>query len=249
VQFKAGKMWTLMGYEVIDDVLDPNLSVGNQFTYLENFTNVGVGADFKFGPKWDAQLRLINGWDWVEDNNPRKSLMARVGFTPSTAFSLGVLGYFGPEQPGDENISQNRQGVNVVAIYKGIAKTNLVAQFDYGSEEGLGQDGGSATWWGIGGWVQRDLSARTQLALRADYVDDADGVRTSLLSAGSPFGFPDATSRQFGSVTGTLNWRIRAKFLLRPELRYDYSSQFDYGPTDDPQKWNFSIGMGASYQF
>jgi hypothetical protein len=50
-------------------------------------------------------------------------------------------------------------------------------------------------------------------------------------------------------VTGTLNWRIRAKFLLRPELRYDYSSQFDYGPTDDPQKWNFSIGMGASYQF
>ena len=240
VQFKAGKMWTIMGYEVIDDVLDPNLSVGNQFTYLENFTNVGVGADFKFGPKLDAQLRLINGWDVVQDNNTRKSLMGRVGWNPTSTFTLGVLGYWGPEQT--DNTDDTRQGVDVVATFKGLTKTTLVGQFDYGSEDGIGSDGGSATWWGIGGWLIRDLGATTQLALRGDYIDDKDGVRTS-----NVFGFPAASSRQFGSVAATLNWRILAKVLVRPELRYDFSSKDDYGDFDASN--NFAVGMGASYQF
>ncbi|MFL5507354.1 MAG: outer membrane beta-barrel protein, partial [Gemmatimonadales bacterium] len=119
VQFKAGKMWTLMGFEVIDDVLDPNLSVGNQFTYLENFTNMGVGADFKLGPKFDAQLRLINGWDVVEDNNSNKSLMARLGWTPGPAFTLGVLGYWGPEKT--DNDEDTRQGFEALATFKGLS--------------------------------------------------------------------------------------------------------------------------------
>jgi hypothetical protein len=242
VQFKAGKMWTIMGYEVIDDVLDPNLSVGNQFTYLENFTNVGVGADFKFGPKLDAQLRVINGWDVVQDNNTPKSFMARVGWNPTSTFTLGVLGFYGAEQT--DNKDDTRQGVDVVATFKGIAKTTLVAQFDYGTEDNLGADGGSASWWGIGGWIIRDLGATTQLALRGDYVDDKDGVRTS-----NVFGFLPAASRQFGSVAATLNWRVLTKVLIRPELRFDYSSEDDYGELDDPSSSNASIGMGVSYQF
>jgi len=242
VQFKAGKMWTLMGFEVIDDVLDPNLSVGNQFTYLENFTNMGVGADFKLGSKFDAQLRLINGWDVVEDNNSNKSLMGRLGWTPSPAFTLGVLGYWGPEKT--DNDEDTRQGLDVLATFKGLSKTTLVAQFDYGSEEHSAADGGSATWWGLGGWLLYDLGARSQIALRADYVDDQDGVRTS-----NVYGFPAAASRQFGSITATYNWRLMPKLLIRPEARYDYSSEDDYGDIDGLQSYNFSLGMGASYQF
>lgn len=242
VQFKAGKMWTLMGFEVIDDVLDPNLSVGNQFTYLENFTNMGVGADFKLGSKLDAQLRLINGWDVVEDNNSNKSLMARLGWTPGPAFTLGVLGYWGPEKT--DNDEDTRQGLDVLATFKGLSKTTLVAQFDYGSEEHSAADGGSATWWGLGGWLLYDLGARSQIALRADYVDDKDGVRTS-----NVYGFPAAASRRFGSITATYNWRLMPKLLIRPEARYDYSSEDDYGDIDGLQSYNFSLGMGASYQF
>ena len=242
VQFKAGKMWTLMGFEVIDDVLDPNLSVGNQFTYLENFTNMGVGADFKLGSKFDAQLRLINGWDVVEDNNSNKSLMGRLGWTPSPAFTLGVLGYWGPEKT--DNDEDTRQGFEALATFKGLSKTTLVAQFDYGSEEHSAADGGSATWWGLGGWLLYDLGARSQIALRADYVDDKDGVRTS-----NVYGFGPAASRQFGSITATYNWRLMPKLLIRPEARYDYSSEDDYGDIDGLQSYNFSLGMGASYQF
>jgi hypothetical protein len=168
--------------------------------------------------------------------------MARVGWTPSAAFTLGVLGYYGPEQAGNDD--DTRQGVNVVATFKGISKTTIVTQFDYGTEEGLAADGGSASWWGVGGWLILDLGARSQLALRGDYVDDKDGVRTS-----GVFGFQPAASRQFGSVTATYNWRLLPKILIRPEVRVDFSSEDDFGELEDPTTTNPSIGLGVSYQF
>ena len=79
VQFRVGKMATLMGLEVIEDVVNPNLSVANQFVYLENFTNTGLRVDVKPSAAVDFQLAVFNGWDVVEDNNTRKSFMGRVG--------------------------------------------------------------------------------------------------------------------------------------------------------------------------
>ena len=173
IQFKLGKMWTIMGYEVIDDVLDPNLDVGNQFIYLENFTNTGLGVDFKFGPKVDAQLRIINGWDVVVDNNSALSFMGRLGLTPSPAVTIGLLGFVGPEQA--DNNDNLRYGVEGLGTFKVGSKTTIIAQFDYGAEEGLLPDPNeNATWWGGGVWFVQDLSATLNLALRGDYMDDAE---------------------------------------------------------------------------
>ncbi len=44
LQLKAGKMVTLLGQEVLEDVANPNWSEGNQFIYVENFTALGVSA-------------------------------------------------------------------------------------------------------------------------------------------------------------------------------------------------------------
>jgi hypothetical protein len=148
IQFKLGKMWTIMGYEVIDDVLDPNLDVGNQFIYLENFTNTGLGVDFKFGPKVDAQLRLINGWDVVVDNNSALSFMGRLGLTPSPSVTIGLLGYVGAEQP--DNDSNMRYGFEGLGTFKLGTKTTLVAHLT-GERAGLLPDPDeNATWWGAG---------------------------------------------------------------------------------------------------
>ena len=245
MQLKGGKMWTIMGYEVIDDVLDPNLSVGNQFVYLENFTNMAVGADFKLGPLFDAQLRLMNGWDVVQDNNTDKSFMARVGFTPGPAFTLGVLGYWGPEQA--DNTDDTRKGVEVLATLKPVAGTTIVGQFDYGSESFGDAD---ASWWGVGVWLLHDFSSRAQVAIRGDYVKDEDGVRSS-----GVLGYPLAPSRAFGSGTITLNYRVTPKVLFRPEFRIDFSDRDDYGdPAGDGSGRNTertqpSVRVGASYQF
>src|SRR6266571_5888260 len=109
VQFKAGRIPTLLGLEVIETVANPNWSQGNQFIYVENFTAVGVSVETKLNRYLDVQLRVINGWDQVSDNNNRKSLMGRVGISPDTLTAIGVVGFWGPEQPGDN--TANRYGV------------------------------------------------------------------------------------------------------------------------------------------
>ncbi len=243
IQFKLGKMWTVMGYEVIDDVLDPNLDVGNQFVYLENFTNTGLGVDFKFGPKFDAQLRIINGWDVVVDNNTALSFMGRIGFTPNAATTIGIVGYVGAEQP--DNTDNMRYGFEGLGTFKLGAKTTLVAQFDYGEEQGLLPDPTeNAKWWGGGLWLVQDLSSALNLALRGDYVNDENGVRTS-----GVLGYSTADARKFGSVTATLNIHVFPKATIRPEFRIDFSSLDDYGEITDPKSTQPSIGVGATYQF
>jgi hypothetical protein len=243
VQFKLGKMWTMMGYEVIADALDPNADVGNQFVYLENFTNTGLGIDFKFGPKVDAQLRIINGWDVVVDNNSALSFMGRLGLTPSPAVTIGVIGYVGPEQA--DNNDNLRYGFEGMGTFKLGAKTTFVAQFDYGEEQGLLADPDeNATWWGGGIWLVRDLSPVFNLALRGDYVQDKNGVRTS-----GVLGYAVADARNFGSVTATLNIHAFPKTVIRPEVRLDFSNLDDYGELDAPRSTQPSIGVTATYQF
>lgn len=235
VQFKAGKMVTLMGVEVIEDVVNPNLSVANQFVYVENFTMTGVGIDVKLGPQLDGQFRVINGWDVVADNNSGKSFMARLGITPDDRSTIAFLGYAGPEQA--DNTGNTRYGGEVVASRKLGARASVLGQFDYGREE---FDAATAKWLGVGVWLTYDLSPEVGLALRGDYIDDKDGARTS-----GVLGFPANTGHSFGSGTATLNIKKWTNALVRPELRYDRSSLASFNGAKD----QFTVALGLSYLF
>src|SRR3989440_9779768 len=112
VQFKAGRIPTLLGLEVIETATNPNWSEGNQFVYVENFTGLGLSVETKLNRYIDVQLRVINGWDQVSDNNKRKSLMGRVGISPDSHTAIGVIGFWGPEQTGIDNA--NRYGVEAL---------------------------------------------------------------------------------------------------------------------------------------
>jgi hypothetical protein len=248
VQFKAGKMATLMGVEVIEDVVNPNLSVANQFVYLENFTNTGLRMDVKPAATVDFQLAVINGWDVVTDNNTKKSFMGRIGFTPSPVTTLGLIGYFGNEKPVDPltgtTPSGDRYGAEVVLSQKVGSKATVLLQGDYGEEKNLPITGTKAKWWGAGVWLTYEVSTILAVAARGDYVDDKNGVRTS-----GVFGFPANTRQKFGSGTLTLNIKKWENALIRPEIRYDRSSLAVYDSPTTPKKDLFSFALGASYLF
>src|SRR2546422_675927 len=179
VQFKVGRMVTLMGVEVIETIVNPNWSEANQFIYVENFTGTGVSVETKFSNHVDAQFRVINGWDQVSDNNTHKSLMGRVGLYPDALSSISIVGYWGPEEP--DNNTANRYGVNAV-LWRKVGKTNVWVQGDYGTEQAnaaLPDPTQDAKWWALGGWVTYDFSSAVGLALRGDYVNDENGARSS----------------------------------------------------------------------
>src|SRR5688572_3565778 len=96
-QLKLGKIATLMGLEVIEDPANPNWSLGNLFSFVENFTAVGASAEYRFNRYVDAQFRVIDGWDVATDNNTGRSVMGRVGLYPDSLSSIAFVGYYGPE--------------------------------------------------------------------------------------------------------------------------------------------------------
>jgi len=221
LQFKVGRIPTLMGLEVIETYVNPNWSEGNQFIYVENFTALGVSVETKFNNHLDAQFRVINGWDQVSDNNGRKSLMGRVGIYPDAATSLGIVGYWGPEEANINNA--NRYGVEGL-LWRKLGKASVWVQGDYGKEQAnaaLPDPTQDAQWVALGGWVTYDFSSSLGLALRGDYVNDENGARSSFNGL---VGFPANTGQKFGSGTATLNIRAWPDAVVRPELRYDRST-------------------------
>ena len=184
---------------------------------------------------------MINGWDVVEDNNTRKSFMGRLALTPSDRVGLSFLGYFGPEQ--QENGSDNRYGGQFVGTFKPVSKATVYTELDLGAEEGLGANGGKATWWTAGLWGVLDLSPKAAIALRGEYFGDKDGVRTS-----GVFGFPAAPNRKLASGTATLNLKTWDHALLRPEIRVEHSNQRDFGETTRKQN-QVTVGLAVSFIF
>jgi hypothetical protein len=238
VQLKAGKMATLLGVEVGEEVLNPNLGPGNQDLYLEPFTETGVELDVKVRSAWDAELRVVNGWDQVTDVNRSKTIVARLGLTPDDRTLVALAGYAGPEQP--ENDANVRMGVDLVASRRLTPAATVLMQLDYGREAGAAAGGGDASWVGAGLWITYDVARDATLALRGDYMDDREGARTS-----GVLGFPPNAGLKVGSVTATLNVRHWEHALLRPEIRFDRASL----PVFDAHEHQLSLGMGVSYVY
>ena len=242
VQFKAGRIPTLMGLEVIETVANPNWSEGNQFIYVENFTGLGVSVETKFNRYVDAQFRVINGWDQVHDNNSHKSLMGRVGISPDALTSVGIVGFWGPEEA--DNNTANRYGVEGL-IWRKLGKAAVWVQGDYGKEQAnpaLPDSTQDATWWALGGWATYDFSSAFGLALRADYVNDENGARSSFNGL---VGFPANTGQKFGSGTATLNIRAWPNAVVRPEVRYDRSTLTAF----DSRKDQLTVALAVAYLF
>jgi hypothetical protein len=238
VQLKAGKMATLLGVEVGEDVLNPNLGVGYQDIFLEPFTETGGELDAKLSPKWDAELRVTNGWDQVTDVNMSKTVTGRFGLTPDDKTLIALTGYLGPEQV--QNNHDNRTGADLVASRKIISALTAQLQLDYGQEAHAAADGGLAEWFGAGGWLTYAFVPSATLAIRGDYMNDRNGARTS-----GVLGFPVNTGMKVGSATATLNVSYWPHALLRPEIRFDRATL----PVFNGEENQVSFGVGVSYIF
>ncbi|HUK20830.1 MAG TPA: outer membrane beta-barrel protein [Gemmatimonadales bacterium] len=246
IQFKFGKMVTLMGLEVIETTANPNWSLGNQFIYLENFTSTGIEMDYKASGAVSFAIRLDNGWDRVVDTTGHKSVMGSLALSGKNT-TLNLVPYYGPEQDGS---SAARYGIDALFNQKIGSKTSVWIQGDYGTEKAnyaLPDSTKDATWWGIGGWIAQDLSPTLNLALRGDYISDNQGARTAgafgLTSVFTP-GFP-YEAHVLWSATGTLNVKTFPNVLLRPEVRYDHS-KFQVFNGEFEQ---FSVAFSAAYSF
>jgi hypothetical protein len=75
VPITMGKMYTWIGYELVENIGNPNYSHGLIYNNAIPFTHMGASFDvseFLPSDKLGLQLKYVNGWDSFVDNNEAK---------------------------------------------------------------------------------------------------------------------------------------------------------------------------------
>jgi hypothetical protein len=234
----AGKYGTCIGYESTFTEENPNWSAGNQWTFAAPFTHTGVSLTYAFSPEWEAVLMINNGWDNVTDPVHGLSYVGQLTYTPNDQATYSLIGYGGPETTA----SDWRRGVQFWVERRFTRTFRAATQLDYGIESGADANGRSAEWMGAGLWLICEPSEHYDFALRADWLKDGDGVRTSGAPAFAPFA-PN-TGQELYSLTFTANFRPVPELRLSPEIRWDRSSKNN---AFDGHKDQVTLGVGAAF--
>jgi hypothetical protein len=245
----GGKFVTLAGAEVIESKDDFNYSRSFLFGFAIPFTHTGVRFHYPVAP-FDFTVGLVNGWDVVKDNNEPKTIEAKVGLA-FEKFSIGVVGYFGPEED-DATWSQWRELVDIVATFTPIDKLTLVVNADFGWQQDVNmvdpvtdeQFEENVSWWGVAGYIAYDFNDIVRFALRGEYFDDPEGFRTG-------------TAQKLWEITPTLQLRPLAghtpfdNLLFRLEYRHDQSNEdvFEDHDGDFTKKTQDTVALELLYYF
>ena len=232
----AGKFATFMCYELVEgpDGINDNVSRSLLFGWAMPTTHTGIRASYAFSSKLSAQLHLVNGWDVVKDGNSARAIGAQVAYAPTPSVTVILKAMTGPEKAGNDR--DWRRPFDLVATWKVGERVSLALNADFSTEQGSRPNGGSAYWGGVAGYVRYTAHPRLSFSVRAEVFRDADGVRTG-------------TSQTVKEVTLTPEWKLGRGFVVRSDLRHDWSDEPVFERRDQRSKGQTTASLNAAYVF
>ncbi|MCP4003022.1 MAG: porin [bacterium] len=234
VDFLFGKFETLLGYEVLDSVENPNISHGLLYTWAIPLLHTGVLASGQFNENLGWAAGVTNGFNNALDLNENKGILAQLRYGGGP-LSASLQTYYGADmarQPpsfgpaSTVNTTSERQTddaliVDLVATYKASDSLNFWLQADWGEQEDVAgfvaTDYDDRIWYGAEVGTQIQLNDKLSLALRGEYFFDEKGTRTLKQTEK----FPATEDAVFYSLTGTLSYAMTPNLTTRAEVRFD----------------------------
>ena len=224
---QVGKFETLAGAEVIEDPANANISRSILFGYAVPFTHTGARATYSPSALFSFIAGVNNGWDNLKGPGGPKTAELGVAYNGSV-FSLTAQSYLGMERYSNAQWSAtgdspagHRSLVDVVGTYHATPKLTFVANFDTGRQTAvplvdatgalLPGGLGTATWSGVAGYAQYQLTSKLSAALRGETFNDNGGYRTGY-------------DQNWRETTLTLAYAPSAPLVFRLEGRADSSS-------------------------
>jgi len=234
LKLQFGKFVTYHSAEVIEAKDNFNYSRSFLFNFAVPFTHTGVMAGYKFSDAFTANLYVVNGWDVATDNNNAKTFGVGLAVTPIEPLQFNFNFMYGPEQAN--NTSNYRFLFDWVGAFKATKNLTFMANVDYGQEQKDPLNGGKdSEWYGVAGYAKYDFTDAFSMAVRAEYFNDENGVRTGI-------------AQELKEITLTADFKIAKNMLLRPEYRHDWSTQnaFDSNKTFDTRSQD-TVAVGVMY--
>ena len=233
LQFSFGKFVAPETAEVIEAIDNFNYSRSFLFNYAVPFTLTGLKAYYAFSDAFNAAFYLVNGWDNTDDNNAGKTVGLSFGVTPVQPFNMAFNFLYGPEQ--DHNNSNERFLFDWVGTFTATKNLTFVLNTDWATEQNVPTALGTheARWYGIAGYTKYSFNDWFAVALRGEWFNDPEGVRTftALTSNTSTPTMSTGIGQTLKEGTFTTEFKVAKNLILRPEYRHDWSDQhsFDAG--------------------
>ena len=280
---KAGHFYTIIGYEVVPAIGNFFYTHAYTMQYGEPFTHTGVLDTWKATEQTTVYAGITNGWDNYSD--PINILgIANPGYAAANSNAAFLGGITTKSEDGSQALTVTTSSGNEIGSFNTVAtaanignrsiistvyvneindKVTYVFQNDNGWQfnavgvaETLGQQPGTAQWYGINQYMFYNFSDTVVGGMRLEWFRDNNGSRVISPLRNAIFGGPYAGGYQgnFWQATWGLNWKPNKNVVLRPELRYDWYAP-DHGKGALPYGKNFNEygqlygGCDAIWQF
>ena len=215
---KVGHFYTLIGYEVV--TAPDNFFYSHAITMYnsEPFTHTGVIASGPLGENVELYGGWTAGWDTGFDQVLDGSSWlggASLTLTDDVTFTyISTAGNFGDRSQGLNGYSHS-----LVCDMSISDNLNYVIQSDLLRVQGTGEDN-----IGINQYLLYSVNDCLGLGVRMEWwkADDNTGYDYGGQSA-API-----SSTSYYALTGGINYRPTANWILRPEYRYDWSPALGY---------------------
>jgi hypothetical protein len=243
LNIKAGEMISLLNWESGDGgAANPNFSQGNQWWFTGNGPSAGIQATYNFTDKIGLTARVDNGlFQGPVDNNSGKAFSGSLAFKPTKDLWVNLVGWYeSTSAPGGST-----SGISTIGGYQVTSKLGTGWEVDYFN---FSTPANASDLWSVGGWAWYDFTSKVGLALRADYVDNRDGMIGPAVRPGDGLPFSPDSNGNLGSVTLTLNLKPAPNIKIQPEIRYDYTS-YSAGLGVGGKKDRIIVGCVVSYLF
>ena len=234
VTFQAGRMNTLIGYEVIESPLNPNFSRSFLFGMGEPFTVTGFRASYDFSDSVSFAASAINSFRGLQaDDNSSKSIEALLSLAPMDNVGISVFGFWGPEGVRGEKDAERVQ-VGGIFDVQVTDQLEFVLEGYYGNQANAGGPGtANARWNGFAGYFIYDFDEQWGLHVRTEVFDDAAGFFScggSQGSAGNALVCPDGAmaAQTLWETTWTVQYKPVPNLITRAEFRYDKSDRLTF---------------------
>jgi Putative beta-barrel porin-2, OmpL-like. bbp2 len=277
LSFTMGQFGTHIGYEYIDAPLNFFYSINHTFNSGIPFYHTGLKATYAFSGKVSLMLGVVNGFDYVQDNNRSKGLIGQLSLAPAEGFTV-YLNYINSNESNADATGKTPAGNFTVYDLNGgyqISEKFFVGYWAmYGTQKGeLGSPGTfipadgdvdtKKSWYGANLYLTYALTDKVSIGFRGEHFDNKSGARglRNFKQTGdvlNPVQAIGATANTF--TIGSTITLADGHLLLKPELRSDIFDKLKGSLNENAQqfmdsKGNFSknsqttLGMAAVYKF
>jgi Putative beta-barrel porin-2, OmpL-like. bbp2 len=277
LSFTMGQFGTHIGYEYIDAPLNFFYSINHTFNSGIPFYHTGLKASYVFNPKATLMLGLVNGFDYVQDNNRSKGLIGQLALAPAEGFTL-YFNYINSNEADADATGSTPSGNFTVYDLNGgyqVSEKFFIGYWGmFGTQKGaLGSPGvfvpadgdvdTKKTWYGANLYLTYAIKENFSIGFRGERFDNKSGARglrnyEQTGDALNPVQAVGASANTF-TLASTITL-ADGHLLLKPELRMDIFDKLKGSLNVNSQQFmdsdgNFSknsqttLGMAAIYKF